>query len=210
MEELPSEPRHEGKGIGELLMEKRTQPRRVAERRETRVSFLRQEQGGREAAAEVGKSDQHMIAARPDMQGVGFHPEALIFARGDAQFLVAMGERFLLAKARGRLEDGLTDPRLYAVTADDPIEVDLKFLGVIPQAQPVAFKISALAGVIETDRDPAGRLGGLHEERGEPAARHRVDHLVGFVPVGLEPRGSAFGVDHASAHGDQERLDTVH
>ena len=88
--EVGQQPQRVGKLRGE---EGARGPRRVQRFETGHCAARRQEQRGGEAAIGVGQGNEHVAAARPDMQRIALERVAAVRGRRDQQFLVVMIER---------------------------------------------------------------------------------------------------------------------
>ena len=159
-------------------------------------------------AVGVGEGDQHVFAARPDVQGVLIHaPSAGVPAcvgRGDRQLLVSVAEWGLVEASAGPLQDCGANRRGASIGPDE------HFVGRgLRQHLPVC-EIDAADRTSEADRDSAGRFGGIEEERVQALARDGKDDFVRFVAVGNELEPPFLVVKHPSGHRNEGGPEALH
>jgi hypothetical protein len=149
--------------------------------------LLGQKQGGGEAAVLVRQGDQHVVAARPDVQRVRSHSVAPFRVRRYGQFLVAMLEIGLVrfdqlqrthapahqgagAIARQQWLHGYADQAVVTEIAD---ECDL------------AVEVGRLESMFEMNTHSRLLRGEFDQGLIEPMPRNGVNQLVRALSVGL-------------------------
>ena len=107
--------------------------------------------------------------------------------------------------------NGGPDDRPATIGADDPFDSDRLFLlrALVKNCQSFVFKINMIAALVKVDDDPF-RLRRLQQNHVECGTGDRIDHLCGFVAVGLQLQRTIEPMDHAAPHGDQQFIDVIH
>jgi hypothetical protein len=204
--EIGLELRDQRQRVREIACEQGARRGPVADRVEPRLPHRRprlvgQEQGHGEGAFVVGQGDAHVAAARPDVQGVGFDPEAAIRRRRDLQFLVGVAERCVALAEVGTGGHGRAQRRTGAVRAEqggEGVRVPAA-VAVVDEARGPVIEIDRVQPPVEVQARTRG-LGRVQQGDVELAAADRPDHLAVVPAVALQLLAAIGEMHHAPAH----------
>src|ERR1700674_3014383 len=76
--------RHQAKRVGKSFLKEPNYVRSCGEARKTLCSLKRKKKNASERSVDIGQRDQHVIAPRPNVQGVGFEPMLTAGASGNS------------------------------------------------------------------------------------------------------------------------------
>ena len=165
--------RHQRYGVREICPEKFQELRFGIEAGKTHFSFSGQEQDAGKCAVNVGQCDQHVRAARPDVQRVRFKNMACIRSCRDGQLLIAVIEKLLRKREPANLEHGQPNCRRCAVRGDDGAGFDRGFAAglFIAEARGSGMQIESQAAFIEMNID-ASLFSFIHQRGVQIRARN--------------------------------------
>jgi hypothetical protein len=122
-----------------------------------------------------------------------------------------VAERLLVEPSAGLFQDRGADRRGASIRPDQDLERRLGLGALRGRETQLAFcEIDAADRLSKPDRDSAGRLGGLHEQRVQAPARHRIDDFMRLVSVGNEAQPSLLVVEHPSGHRNERGPEALH
>jgi len=200
---------HEGQRVGEVLLEEGARRGWLCDGVEAARSSDLQEEGEGEVAAWVGQSDEHEIAARPDVEGCPFEAERAIAIRRDVELFVSMLEGGLDVGEVAPPAQRDADRGVCAVGAHNEVAGNLLLVagGGVAQRQQPTFRVEVLAGCLESERG-ACSLGRVEQQGVEVAAGDRTDGLP-CASVGLIGERAGGCMHEPPRHLDAERQDEV-
>ena len=203
--------RHQRARVRKVLRQKRLDGACRVEAREAQRTARRQEQGRGKAAVLVRQGDEHVAAARPDVQRLALHAIRIAGACRDRELLVAV-----LEVVFARLDD---PERRHAPARHRPGAVggeqgphgnlDDGAAAKIPEAGEARGEVGLLQAVLESRLDARAAQRHLEKHPIEPRPRDGVDDFVGALTVGLKRSRSVRLMDEASAHGNQSAFDLI-
>ncbi len=160
-----------------------------------------QEQGDGEGLLVVGQGDAHVMAAWPDVQGIGFDLETAVGGRRDFQFLVGMIQEVGALAQVGAQAHRRAQRRTGTVGADQRHEIDgmAGAVAVVDEGGDAALEIHRVQLAVEMQRG-TGPFGQIEQGDVEIAAVHRPDHFRVVTAVALQLRLAVARMDHAPAH----------
>ena len=165
--------RHERNGVGKSLLEKVLRFFSGVEGREAFAAFERQKQDAREGAVSIGQRDEHIGAARPDVQRVWFQNMFSARASRDGQFLITVIELFLCEIQGAAFLHIETQGGSRAVRADYDFGVYRGFAAglFVAKTGAAGAPVHSGAAFVEMNRD-ALSFGGVHQRDVEVGARN--------------------------------------
>jgi len=191
-------------GVGELRVEEVQYGIVGLELVESGLAVARQEQCGSESAVGIGQRNQHVAAARPDVQCPRLERIAFGSRRigRNAQFLVVVIQRLLMRMQQPVGVQGRAYRRSGAVGAQQDLEIFAVVATAALIAQPHAAggRIDVETAGIESQLDARACRRRLDQDAVEPLTADGVDDFVLVLAVAQELQRAAFVVQHAAGH----------
>ncbi len=201
--------RHQDARVREVRRHELIDRRGRAEVRETHGAAHGKKQRRGEAAVHVRQRDQHITAARPDVQRLSIQALAAARPRWNRQLLVAVLEVALARLDQPAFGHAPAHHRASSVGGHQGPHRDLDdaVTAQILELRHAVVEIHMLQTMLEFHANPTLPQGDAEQRLIEPLSRDRVDDFTGPLSVGLQRARSLARVNESAAHRHQRALD---